>query len=113
MLLKEQHYKDCEEAIRKVADRHGIVIKEIGVMPDHVHVVVTAPPEMSTSKIIGLLKGGSSYELFRMHEKFRLRYPQGHFWGRGYFYRTVSEVDEETVREYVREDNSQKQRRLS
>lgn len=112
-LLKESHYKDCEASIKNVAARHDIEILELGVMPDHVHVIVRVSPEMSPSKVVGLLKGGSSYELFKLHPKFRLQYLRGHFWGRGYFYRSVSDINDETVRKYVREDNNQKQRVLN
>ncbi len=111
-LAKESHWKDCEEAIRSVAKKHGIEIIELGVMEDHVYVVVTIPPEMSVSHAIGLLKGGSSYDLFRKHPNFRKTYWEGHFWGRGYFYRSVSNITEDVVRRYVREDNVQRQRRL-
>lgn len=112
-LEKESHNTDCKDALRTVAERHGIRITEIGVMPDHVHVVAFLPPEMSPSRAIGLLKGGSSYELFRSHPNFRKTYRNGHFWSRGYFYRSVSDVDEEKVRRYVREDNNPGQRILS
>ena len=106
-LLKESHYKDCEESIKNVAARHNIELLELGVMPDHVHVIVRVSPEMSPSKVVALLKGGSSYELFKLHPNFRLQYQRGHFWGRGYFYRSVSDINDETVRRYVREDNNQ------
>ena len=45
-LLKESHYKDCETALKSAAERHGITIKKLGVMPDHVHMIVFLPPEM-------------------------------------------------------------------
>ena len=105
-LEKGSHYKDCDEAVRTVAERHGIRVVELGIMPDHVHIVALLPPDMSPSKAIGLLKGGSSYILFRLHPNFRKTYRRGHFWSRGYFYRSVSDVNEEKVRRYVREDNS-------
>jgi putative transposase len=111
--LKEQHYKDCENAIRSAAKRHGIKLLELGVMPDHVHVVAILPQGMLPGKAVGLLKGYSAYELFRLHPKFRLQYQRGHFWGRGYFYRSVSDVNEQIVRRYVREDNDPRQRRLT
>ena len=81
-------------------------------MEDHVHVVANIPPDMSVSHAIGLLKGASSYELFRKHPNFRKTYWNGHFWGRGYFYRSVSDVTEDVVRNYVRKDNNQRQTRL-
>ncbi len=112
-LGKESHYKDCESAIRSVAKRHGITISELSVMSDHVHVVVVLPQDVSPARAVGLLKGASAYEIFRAHPNFRLRYPRGHFWGRGYFYRSVSDVSEEVVKHYVRYDNDPRQTRLA
>ena len=71
-LLRENHYKDCEIALKNMAERHGIVIKELGVMPDHVHMIIFLPPEMSISKAINLLKGASSHDLLQLHLNFRL-----------------------------------------
>jgi putative transposase len=111
-LRKESYYVDCENAIRSAAKRHGIKIIELGVMPDHVHAVAILPPTMCPSKAIGLLKGASSYELFRLHPNFKKTYFGGHFWSRGYFYRSVSGVTEEVIRKYVRDDNTQRQKLL-
>ncbi len=72
-LAKESHWKDCEDAIRSAAKRHGIEIIELGIMEDHVHVIVVIPPNLSVSHAIGLLKGGSSYDLFRKHPNFGRR----------------------------------------
>src|SRR3989338_5624043 len=74
MLRQEKYKKLCEDALRQQAERHGIAIRELGVMPEHVHVSCELPPSMSQSKALHLLKGGSSYLLFRYQEKFRLRY---------------------------------------
>jgi putative transposase len=112
-LAKESHWKDCETAIRSAAQRHRINIIELGVMEDYVYVVAEIPPEMSVSHAIGLLKGASSYDLFWNHPNFRKTYRKGHFWGRGYFYRSVSNVTDDIVRRYVREDNNQRQRKLT
>jgi REP element-mobilizing transposase RayT len=59
--LKEQHYKDCEDAIRNAAKRHGIELLELGVMPDHVHIVAILPVGMAPGKAVGLLKGYSTH----------------------------------------------------
>ena len=77
-------YKNlCEACIRKVANRHNIEVHILSVMPDHVHVLVTLPKGMNNEKALQLLKGASAYLFFRNHPKARLRYPQGHLWGRG------------------------------
>src|SRR3989338_9840020 len=79
-MFKQDKYKNaCEDAIRQQAERHDIKIRERFIMPDHVHISCELPPSISQSKALQLLKGGSSYLLFRQQPKFRLRYPQGHF----------------------------------
>ena len=68
-MMRQDKYKNlCESAIRQQADRHGIKIREIGIMPDHVHVSCELPLRMSQSKAPQLLKGGSSYIIFRANE---------------------------------------------
>lgn len=113
MLKQGKYKKACENAIRQQADRHGIIIRGLFVMPEHVHVSCELPPSMSQSKALQLLKGGSSYLLFRQQPKFRLRYPKGHFWSPGAYagsagYNTVDIVDN-----YVRNQEDIHQRRLA
>ena len=102
MFMKLEHKNLCEDILRGIALRHGIKILELSVMPDHVHAVVAILPTMSVSKALQLLKGGSSYELFLKKPVFRMRYPNGHFWGPGKFYRSVGDADVEIVFQYVR-----------
>jgi len=94
--------KLCEDILHEVADRHNIGIVELSVMPDHIHIVVKLPPTMSVSKALHMLKGASSYELFRRQPLFRYRYSRGSFWSPGKFYRSVGDADTATVLEYVK-----------
>jgi putative transposase len=93
--------------LHEVAERHNIGIVELSVMPDHVHVVVQIPPTMSVSQALHLLKGASSYELFRRQPLFRYRYARGSFWSPGKFYRSVGDADTVTVLEYVKNQQIQ------
>ena len=102
MFNKKEHEKLCECILRAVADRHGIGIIEMAVMLGHLYLIVDIPPTMSISQAFHALKGASAYELFRRQPKFRLRYPGGHFWSPGKFYRTVGDADAETTINYVR-----------
>jgi putative transposase len=103
MFMKEENKKLCEEILREVAERHNIEITELSVMPDHIHTVVGIPPTMSVSKAFHLMKGASSRELFKQKPNFRKRYPNGHFWSPGKFYRSVGDTDAETAIRYVRD----------
>ena len=101
MLRKQENKNLCEQILKNVAKRHKIKITELSVMPDHIHVMVSLPPTMSVSKAFHLLKGASAYELFKKKPNFRRRYPRGHFWSPGKFYRSVGDMDLETVTNYV------------
>ena len=103
MFKREENKNLCEEVLNKVAKRHHIEVNELSVMPDHVHTVVEIPPTMSVSKVLQLLKGASARELFKRRTYFRCRYPKGHFWSPGKFYRSVGDADAETVLQYVRD----------
>ena len=103
MLRKQENKNLCEEILREVAVRHKIYIDELSVMPDHIHTLVGIPPTMSVSKALHLLKGASAYELFKRKPNFRKRYPKGHFWSPGKFYRSVGDADLETVTKYVQD----------
>ena len=103
MFKKQEHKNLCEKILQDVASRHNITIKELSVMPDHIHAVVSIPPTMSISKALQLLKGASAHELFKQKPNFRKRYPRGHFWSPGKFYRSVGDADIETVVKYVQD----------
>ena len=113
MLRKNEYKKACEDAVRQQAERHGIKIRELFAMPEHVHVSCELPPSMSQSKALQLLKGGSSYLLFRAQPKFRLRYPKGHFWSPGAYAGSVGYNTVDVVDSYVKNQRGVHQRILS
>ena len=101
MMQKLENKNLVAAAIRKAAAEHGIKIHYLAVMPDHVHALATLPHGMTDSKAFNLLKGRFSYIIFRVKEKFRLRYPQGHFWSPGGFASTVGYNDLDSMIKYI------------
>ena len=75
----------CKIAIEEACKRHKIEIEIMKVMPEHVHMIADIPRTMSDAKAMQIIKGLSSYLLFRICENLRKRYPKGHFWNAGYF----------------------------
>lgn len=103
-MLKQQKHKNlAEAAIRKAAERHQIQIEELCIADDHVHVVVKPPVDMSIAQCLKKLKGVSSHLIMEEQPKFRLRYPQGHFWSRGYSSRSTGSAALDTIQQYVKE----------
>ena len=106
MFTKDKNKKLCEEILRETAKRHNIQILEINILPDHIHLAISIPPTMSIARAFQLLKGGSAHELFKKEPKFRLRYPKGHFWSPGKFFRTIGDIDLETTTHYIRNQHN-------
>ena len=73
-------------------------------MLDHIHLCLKIPPKHSVSYIVGFIKGKSAVRVHR--ELLNERRMTGlHFWASGYWVSTVGR-DEETVRRYIREQES-------
>ena len=90
-----------EAAIRKAAKEHRIKIHILKCMPDHVHLLATLPNNMTDSRARMLLKGRSSYLIFRNRENVRLRYPKGHFWAPSSCSVTVGYNDIDSITKYI------------
>ena len=90
----------CRVAIEEACKRHKIKIEIINVQSDHVHLIVDCPRTMSDVKMMQLIKGLSSYLLFRICPWLRKRYRQGNFWNAGYFCCSVGR-DFDSVFSYV------------
>ena len=71
------------------------------ISPDHIHVLVAAPPQLSPAKLVQYVKGKSSRRLQEEFPHLRKRYWGQHLWARGYFCATVGAEDEKTIMEYI------------
>ena len=100
-MQKAENKNLVEAAIRKAAHEHGIIIHYLAVLPDHVHTLASLPHGMTDSDAFQILKGRSAYIIFRVKEKFRLRYPRGHFWSPGGFAVTVGYNDLNSMIKYI------------
>jgi len=92
----------AETCIRNVASKHNIKIHVLKVMPDHIHMMVTLPHNITDSKALLLLKGGSAFLFFKNHPKSRLRLPRGHLWSAGGCAVTVGYNEYSTVENYIK-----------
>ena len=78
-------------------------------MPDLVYMLISIPPKYAVSQVVGYIKGKSAIYLARVYEERKRNFVGQHFWARGYFVSTVRR-DEETVREYIRNQEHEDRR---
>jgi len=90
------------EILRKLCEMKQINLIEGKVCVDHVHMYFAVPPKLSISDVMAYLKGKSSLMIFDRHPEYRPKWGDRHFWARGYYVATVGNVNETTIREYIR-----------
>ena len=94
---------------RRLAEQKGCVIEEGHVMADHVHMLVSIPPKLAVSSVVGYLKGKSAIHVARHFLKKERNYAGQNLWARGYFVDTVGR-DTEKIRRYIQEQEAEDQR---
>jgi len=103
------------DVFRTLAKQKECQVVEGHLMPDHVHMLISIPPKYSVAQVIGYIKGKSAIHVARTFFDHKRNFVGQHFWARGYFVSTVGR-DEETIREYIRnqevEDKRQDQLKL-
>lgn len=89
--------------VREICRTLEIEILEGSVSSDHVHVLLSCPPNLSPSKIMQAIKGKTSRKLLQEFKHLQKQYWGRHLWARGYFAATSGNVTDEVIREYIRQ----------
>ena len=87
---------------QKIAEEYDMIIDTMDVVEDDVHIFLEAPPRLSPSRIVQILKSLSARELFRQFPRLRKELWRGQLWSDGYFVRAVGdEVTSDVIRRYI------------
>ena len=89
------------DLIRQICESRDVIIVRGAVSPDHIHLLLSAPADLSPAKLVQYIKGRSSRRIQDEFPEIRKRYWGQHLWARGYFCATVGSVDEETIKKYI------------
>ena len=96
--------------IRILTEWKGCEVLELSVQLDHVHVVLSIPPRVSVSELMGTLKGKLAIKLFKSYPSLKKKpYWGNHFWSRGYFVNTIG-INEDLIRRYVQYQEEEEKR---
>ena len=100
-VLKGRIAERARDVIRQTCEARDVVIVRGAVSPDHIHMLLSSPPDLSPAKLVQYIKGRSSRKLQDEFPELRKRYWGQHLWARGYFCATVGAVNEQTIRDYI------------
>ncbi|MCD6318353.1 IS200/IS605 family transposase [Candidatus Aerophobetes bacterium] len=91
----------CKELFAGTARENDFTIKAMEIMPDHVHLFISAHPKYAPSAIVKKLKGISGKWLFERHPELRKIYRKNKLWNPSTYYGTSGDVSKETIRKYI------------
>lgn len=89
------------DIIRQVCNEMGVTIVKGVLSRDHVHMMVSIPPNRSVSDVVRRMNGRSSHKVQREFSDLKKRYWGSHFWARGYFCSTAGNITEDVILQYL------------
>lgn len=89
--------------IREVAAELDCTVLAVEIMPDHLHLFLSAPPTLAPNQIVRRIKGRSS-RVLRQEFPHLLRLPS--LWTRAYFVSTAGHVSSQTIQRYIAEQRT-------
>lgn len=91
----------CRELIKRNCDSMGINIIKGSIGKDYIHILISCPPNICVSKIVQQLKEKTSRILLNEYKELKKKYNDQHLWAEGYFCRSVGEVSNDIIKEYI------------
>lgn len=82
-----------KQVLHEIAEEYGIKVIAMEVLPDHIHMLIEAPPKYAPSQIVGWLKGLSSKRLrheFADHIR-RYIWKANTLWATGYYIASLAD----------------------
>ncbi len=101
---------EVDRCIRLFSNQKSGKVEELNVQKDHVHLIISIPPKVSVSEMVGILKGRTAIRVFSNFKKLKERpYWGNHFWAKGYCVDTIG-LNIEMITKYVRYQEEQEKR---
>jgi len=89
------------DLIREICRSQDIDILKGHVRPDHVHLLLSVPPQVAPSRVMQAIKGKTSHHLLRDYGRLRQEFWGRHLWARGYFVCSSGNVTDEVIAAYI------------
>jgi putative transposase len=87
------------ELLYEKADNMGVQIEALEIMPDHVHLFISADPTEAPQRLANQFKGYTSRILRQEFASLESRLPT--LWSRSYYVGSVGYVSEDSVKKYI------------
>jgi len=93
--------KHVRELVRQTCATLDVLIVSGHVALDHVHLLVSVPPNLAVSHLVQRLKGRTSRLLLDEFAELKRQFWGRHVWARGYFVASSGNVTDTVIQQYI------------
>jgi len=102
-ILTGELRQETEEIIKAAVEEKDWTLLALEVQPDHIHLLVSAPPTVAPTEIVKAIKGVSARRLLMRHPELAKKTGRGTLWAPSYYVGTAGAVSSEIIRRYIEE----------
>jgi putative transposase len=101
-VLTEEVEFVLKKLFQEIAQEKGFQVQksEVGEA-DHLHLFLSAPPKLSPSYLVKMLKGISARKLFLQFPQLKGILYKGHLWNSSYYLETIGSTSETAILHYI------------
>ena len=93
---------EMKTILSEVAAMEDVIIEEMEVMPDHVHMLISFKPKYAASDKVKAIKGHSARRFFASHPEIRAqKLWGGQLWTHSYYMSTLGSMSKDVVEKYI------------
>ena len=101
--------QEMKDILLRIAQLNDVTVKELEVMPEHVHMLISFKPKYTPTNIVKALKGGSARLFLKNHPEIKHdKFWGGHIWSRSYYMSTLGNMSKEVVAKYIQNQYSKR-----
>lgn len=105
-ILKDKVEEFLKNCLQTICETKKWELLEMEVMPDHIHIFISAPPFDAPTDIVKVLKGVTARRLFMDFPQLKKKLWKGSIWSPSYYVGTAGHVSAETIKRYIEEQKS-------
>jgi putative transposase len=106
-ILVDPFKADLGKWINKICKRKQWYLLALEIMPDHIHLFISAHPKWSPMRIVQMLKQETSRKLRHKYSIIRQTRTNASFWATGYYCGTAGHVSAKQVACYIAEQTAE------
>lgn len=105
-ILRDKVESFLKSCLQTICETKKWELLEMEVMPDHIHIFISAPPFEAPTDIVKVLKGVTARRLFMEFPDLKKKLWKGSIWSPSYYVGTAGHVSAETIKRYIEEQKS-------